>query len=501
MKKLYHSKLFFVGIYFILGLLHLHAQSIDSPNFTCDPTVNSTSMPVTIFNGSGGTTDTNGLKIWANGAGNLQINRNGVGQMFSQNSTPSTSPNNSITSNHGWVLGIGTLSSWNQYRSSSFNPSANTSNTIIPTAVYCRNPSTNTYEKEMEFTTSKNGLNYKFHLIYSYTIPNQFFTITYKVIIPTGNTESVRFIQGWDTYLSIPGVTGGDNGPGFITGQSPNYVMGTQKTLNGERIYQAFKYSSGTPWSGYYSATYSDLNSTSGGFFSTKALDFLRYLNIINTTATTDNGIGISIDFGSTPGTYSSVNQVIFKCNAPQTAPTVLTNNAIISCGSPVNLRNLVTNADNLPANVILKAVDNTGLTVSNINAVTKPGVYTLFFEDSDNAGCTSPSVNVTVTEQSCCATSPSLSANTITNSCPIETVNLNSVIQNVLPTGYTIRWYTNISHSGLPIANPQITSTPGTYYAFIYDTLSGCYSISSTPVVFTLTQCCKAGKVAPNLN
>lgn len=472
---------------FILFIICLFTNyNLVYAQFTCSTTVSSSNMPITVFNTAGGTNSSNGLKISVSGSGNIQVVRENRNQIFSPYSSVTNSPTSSPSTTHGWILGIGTPYSYTQYRSNGLNPSgSNSSSTITPTAVYCRSNG-NTFERELEFTITKNNLQYKYHLTYIYTIPNQYFTVVYKVVIPQGNTESVRLMHGWDTYLGSS-----DRGPGFISGKYPNYVMGTQKnTTTDGVVYEAFRFSSGTPWSGYYSGAYYNLSST----------NFLSYNNYIDPNQNTDNGIGISIDFGYSPGTYTSTNQVIFKCNAPQVAPTVTSTNAVSTCGSPVNLRSLVTNT-NLPSTVSLKAINSNGQEVNPDN-ITQGGTYTLYFEDSANAGCTSPSTEIVVTEVGCCSTSPVLNTTDITNSCPVNTINLNSLVQNILPSQYSIRWYTNDNHTGLPIENPTSVDTSGTYYGFIFDNNTGCYSIASSPVTVSINEeCCNAGNVAPSIN
>ena len=494
-NKISQIKYLILTVSMFLGINTLNAQDISTTDFECSTTVNSSNMPVTIMNKTGGTDASNGLRIYANGNGNLQVLRNGRGQMFSFNALPGTDPSSiplpgTTSGNSGWVVGIGSTTSQAQYIGGKLKIGGVTNiTTMSPVAVYCRQPATNTYEKEMEYTITKNALIYKYYLTYTYTKGNQYFTIKYRVVIPAGNNEFVRVVHAWDTYLGLS-----DNGPGFVTGKYPYYVMGTQKSNTTEGIfYEAFKYESGTPWSGYYSAVHTGLNTAIN-------FNFFNYKDIINKDSSIDNGIGISIDFGSKAGDFSSTNTVIFKCNAPQVAPELKATTATSTCGKPVDITSFVDYGTNgLAANVTLKALDNKGNFVDPKN-VTKGGVYTLYFEDSANAGCTSPTAEITIDEVSCDDVKPE-TVSTIANVCALETIDLSKVVTNVLPSGYEFRWYKNNSHTGLPISNPNAITETGTYYVFIYNKNTNTYSPSSDAVKATITECCKAGKVAPNLN
>lgn len=91
-----------------------------------------------------------------------------------------------------------------------------------------------------------------------------------------------------------------------------------------------------------------------------------------------------------------------------------------------------------------------------------------------------------------CCPkTAPSLSANTISNTCPAVTVNLNSLVTNIPPMGAdsTVVWFTNNGATGTAYPTPG-TATAGTYYAFFYDTIDSCYGPASGAVTVTINGC-----------
>lgn len=361
---------------------------------------------------------------------------------------------------------------------------------LTPISSTCNNTGNN-YDHVINFSIPKGGLTYGLTITYSYTYPNAFFTVKYNVVIPAGNSELVKLSQGWDTLLA-----GGDAGPGFVSGMGANLTMGTQKTISGQVVYEAFKYKSGKAWDGYYSADWSNLNSnlSSNSYIFNKTID---------PNATTDNGIGISINYGSAPGAFSTTNDVIFRCNAPVVAPAFSSASAVIACGSTINLKSNYTGTAeaSLPAGVTLDFYDSLGNKITNPTAVSTPGTYVAYYSDANNAGCTSPATTLTITAANCCATAPTLTATTITNVCPSQTVNLNSLYSGTLPAGVTLEWYTNNTHAGSPVATPTAVAAAGTYYAFLNNTAGACYSPASVAVTFTKTACCLAGTVAPVIN
>ncbi|MES2517960.1 MAG: hypothetical protein V4585_07625, partial [Bacteroidota bacterium] len=76
------------------------------------------------------------------------------------------------------------------------------------------------------------------------------------------------------------------------------------------------------------------------------------------------------------------------------------------------------------------------------------------------------------------------------TNSCPIATVNLNSLVTSSTPVGATLVWFTNNAHTGTAYATPT-AATANSYYAFYYDSVNNCYSLPSNVVNVVITVCC----------
>ena len=81
----------------------------------------------------------------------------------------------------------------------------------------------------------------------------------------------------------------------------------------------------------------------------------------------------------------------------------------------------------------------------------------------------------------------PVISNTSISNVCPLTTINLNSLVTSSTPTGVSLVWYTNNTHSGSEYATPT-TAVAGTYYPFYYDSVNSCYSPSGTLVTVNIT-------------
>jgi trimeric autotransporter adhesin len=486
---------FIITLFIITGLLNpIKAQMV------CSTTTSTTASnwPMTIINNAGGTYEKDGLKMQINGSGNIQVWINNKYQIFSGNYN-TTNANNVPGTTHGWVLTVGTSgTSTNPYSFVSGSLSAGSSTgqkDVWPTSVECI-LNGNTQERRMTFNLTTNGRTYVYVLSYIYTFPNNFFTIRYQVTIPSGHPSNipVRLSHGWDTYLD-----GNDSNPGFKSGEGNNITVGTQRGSGDNIVYEAFKYSNGVPFSGWYSGNYSNMNSN----LSTNQNKF----NNIVTPTSVDNGIGISIDFGSTPGTFTTETATIFKCNAPTEAPIITATPAQLTatCGKPVDLTqyffgttsNPTLRYNNLPSGIKLIAMDSNG-NVIDPRGITKGGTYSVFFEDTNNANCTSPTTTITINEVSCCSTSPTLAQYTLSNTCPTTTVDLTKLYEGILPTGVNVIWYNNPSKTGSPVVNPTAVGTSGNYYAFINDTTNNCTGPASLAVAVTINVCCDAGTVAP---
>ncbi len=78
-----------------------------------------------------------------------------------------------------------------------------------------------------------------------------------------------------------------------------------------------------------------------------------------------------------------------------------------------------------------------------------------------------------------------------LANVCPLLTANLNSAVTSTTPAGAQLVWYTTNTTppTGTPYATPTAAAS-GTYYAYYYDPIKGCYSLPSRAVVVLTISC-----------
>lgn len=364
----------------------------------------------TVINAPGGTNTKDGIRLNISGAGNMQIRRKNNNQIFHPASSlllGTTRPFEVPGSTHGLVLSIGR----DVFVGGSLFPYGITANklTLITSTQQSliESPSGH-FENTIKMSAEKNGLTYLLDLKYTYDYPNPYVTLDYKVTIPEGNTDKVQLAHGWDTYLS-----GGDNGPGFVRGTAPNFVMGVYKQASSS--YEAFQYKSGVAWSGYFSAGFSLLTTNLNRSTDT----FMTFGNTINPAISTDNGIGISMNFGTAPGTFNSENSLIFACEAGDDAPKLSTTLAKPCLGTTFDLNSYLTSEPPLGVEIIWK--NASGVVVADPANVSTAGKYTVTFY-SDLYGCSSPGADLTVSFDAACAVcyKPAVTTGTVL---PIKTI------------------------------------------------------------------------------
>ncbi|MCD0476341.1 hypothetical protein LPB87_18270 [Flavobacterium sp. EDS] len=336
----------------------------------------------TIINSKGGTNANDGLRITLSGAANMQIRRNGNGQIYgsgneilSGTSLPYTVPG----STHGVVLSVGNT----YFTGGTLSPSGTTRLEVVSSTQQSliESPGGH-FVNEIKLAAVKNDLTYHLTVKYIYDFPENDFYIDYTVTIPVGNTEEVKLAHGWDTFLE-----GYDRGPGFASGTAPNLVVGVKR----EPSYEAFEYVGGVPWSGYFSAYYTLLNSDLG--------TEMTFKNTINPDPNNDNGMGISMNFGKIPGSFTSSNKLVFACNAGNVAPAVANKGGICQ-GMLLDLNSLITSST--PPGTVVVWKDAKGVVVTDPTTVTTAGTYTVYYH-SEKYNCDSPVATTVVTHDTSC--------------------------------------------------------------------------------------------------
>jgi hypothetical protein len=421
----------------------------------------------TVINAPGGTNANDGIRLNISGAGNMQIIRKGIGQIYSIGDlvlTGTTKPFDIVSGTHGLALSIGrdifksgTLKPLGAVGVKNLVPITSTQQSLIESTP-------GHFENTIKMKAEKNGLTYLLDVKYTYDYPNPYIIIDYIVTIPAGNTEKIQLAHAWDTYLS-----GGDTGPGFVKGTAPNLVMGVFKQASSS--YEAFQYKSGVPWSGYHSAHFNMLNSQ----LNRSEATYMTYGNVIDSNPATDNGIGISMNFGTTPGTFNSENALIFACEAGDDAP-VLTSSTVKPCtGTSFNLNSYL--GSQPPLGSVIQWKNASGVVVPDPTDVTVAGKYTVSFF-SDLYGCSSPSATLTVTFDATCAVcyKPALTTGTTE---AIKTI-ISTLDRTAVPRDYAnSRTGTLILESkekGLVltrIASPETAITAPVEGMIVYDTIN----------------------------
>jgi hypothetical protein len=260
-----------------------------------------------IINPTGGTGSTDGIRVTIGNTGQMQVLRNGTGQLYSPSNT-ATATTNSIMDN-GIYLAVGstvvgpqnfatvasagvTLQEWTPI-SNTLTPQGNggTATTVLRATV--------------------GGRNYDLTVTWQYTYPNDFVIVTHSLIIPTGNTATVRLYHVMDAFLG-----GDDYGPSFFSLGPPALVGGYRPASN---IVEAWRFRSGIAWTGYFAGFYGCLfdsvDCPAGQNNSVNAAG--TFTNYVEPT-TVDNSFGIMWNFGTSPGTYASTNDLTFYSFQPQ---------------------------------------------------------------------------------------------------------------------------------------------------------------------------------------
>ncbi len=331
----------------LLDLLTLHegdtsfntsGLSVD-PNTSCnsDGTASIPGSQVTVKNGKatfytcgassftmntvGGTITSNDLKLIIGDCAQVQIYYKNNRNIY--NSDPAATGCNTSTS------------AWPRLRVGTTNI-GNGGTTAWTTQTTTGSQNGNTYTATTTLARAVGGRTYTGIINWSYTAPNAYFTMNYNIIIPTGNTQNVKFYYGMDT--TVNGADGNDVG---------YYNTGTQTVGiydNAANQLLAIRYLSGLTWSGYEAGAYNNISGriTSGANFN----------KTIQATAG-DLGFGVNWDFGTgTTGTFSSTVEwrllPYVAANVPDLVPSIGQPEPAFMVNQTSQLPFVITNAGNL---------------------------------------------------------------------------------------------------------------------------------------------------------
>lgn len=266
---------------------------------------------VAVLNPGGGNAEFEGIRV-VYSDGQFQIVREGAGQLYNQNASPPTyALNNTI------VLAVG-------------NPTDG-GKVFVPSNIFVEGladgveqdgwdsivtTQTNDTTFQSVFTATIDGRTYTLKMVATYFAPAEYFDLAFTMTVPTGNTEPVRLYFLLDTYLG-----GTDEGPGFVSEPEEcpqNIIVGVRGPDPSVPLVEAIQYVGGTPFAGYASEDYYYVVFGDGEYGPGQMTDLP---NLIDDDPTTDNGIGVNWNFGSTAGSSSSEIRMVFSENLPVNCP------------------------------------------------------------------------------------------------------------------------------------------------------------------------------------
>ncbi len=260
-----------------------------------------------VLNPSGGTAAGNGIRVVIGNTGQLQVIRLGTGQLYNPNDTPGATTNTSM--DNGVFLAVGnTVVGPNNFAAAAGPGVTRQEWTAVSNTV---TPSGQGGTAVTVLRATVGGRNYDLTTTWSYSYPNDFVTVTNSLVVPTGNTATVRLYHVADAYLAA-----NDFGPSFFAAGPPTIVGGYRAEAN---IVEAWRYRSGVTWTGYfggrYACLFNEASCPTGHINSVNsAVTFDNYVE----ATTVDNGFGIMWNFGASPGTRVTENDLTFYSFQPQ---------------------------------------------------------------------------------------------------------------------------------------------------------------------------------------
>lgn len=256
------------------------------------------------FNSSGGTSSSNGLRVYIGENSQIQIKRSGSGQVYSASKTPISSQlDNGVYIRADGAI-YGPTHNW-------FTPSGGNYSSYTISATTPANPASNGTEQTATSSLSVSSSGPQVSVVWKYTTPLDYITAEVTITIPSSYSVSssnpVRYYHAFDTYLS-----GSDNGCNFShTDSNGKLLVGTYKPTgsscssstsipSGVTVVEAFRERTGS-FSNYCSSNWNSFwTSDSNGCYLAQSSSLGNKVN----TNYQDTGIGIQYTFTSA-GTYT----------------------------------------------------------------------------------------------------------------------------------------------------------------------------------------------------
>jgi hypothetical protein len=318
-------------------------------------TAQAASQAEAVINADGGGSGQPGLRIhYANGE--LQVVRNGSGQLFHPAFTPTSPPSSMNNAIALYVDGA-------QYLPGVYTDSTQAGGSLSGSGTITGTIETGDIDVAVTIT---------------YTYPNEYFNIT-LVVVRGGTTDPLKLYHFVDSFLD-----GGDQGPGFFSTSPATVGVVKPGTV------EAFRYVGGPSWTGYFSGFFAIPWSQVG-----VGADFD---NVIDADPNTDNGYGIMWNLGTAAGIHLVSYDMIF---APGLPPVPDAMAAPVAVAGDTNARvSLTAPADNGSAIIgytVTAAPGGASCTVATATSCVVPGLangtaYTFTATATNGNGTSSPS-------------------------------------------------------------------------------------------------------------
>ncbi len=253
--------------------------------------------PTKVLNSDGGLTTLDGLAVYY-GNGQIQVERDGVGQVYGDGSFPDPTTTGEL--NNAIILRVGATIVGPQGLDDV--PGGAMTDAVdwdSITAVGGSSTGAGTITSTLTWTDPATTLVYSVNMTLSYDGTSDHYHEQAVVNVPAGNAKVVKLYRGIDTLLG-----GDDAGPGFY--QSTGPVVGVISADHA--LVEAFRYTAGPTWTGYWSGFYYCLFGNDSGCpnahgFSNYGLDFPDTPSLsIDPRPTTDNGMGLDWDIAQAHG-------------------------------------------------------------------------------------------------------------------------------------------------------------------------------------------------------
>ncbi|WP_439556729.1 hypothetical protein [Dyadobacter sp.] len=209
-----------------------------------------------------------------------------------------------------------------------------------------------------------------------------------------------------------------------------------------------------------------------------KILKFTPSLSNVRLTFTGSSTVGgfVNLDIGF---------NALTECLAGTEQVSLSTASLEAKCAAGADLTTLVQSAiANNEEVVWFTNPNHTGAKYSDPKLAI-PGVYYAFIYhkilECYNTDNSTAQVTVTGSQQ------VPISTDKVTNTCPFQFVDLNSLFTGSLPNGASLVWFTNDQHLGQPVSDVNTVSS-GTYYAFYHYQAQNCFNTDKSTASVTVT-------------